>query len=574
VYGAIKLNAVNNITILGQVSALDSSGGSGSASDISLYSLNGAVTQMDSWLDGGTLSEPIHAAQLTVRAATGILLPFTDLTSVSATNTTSGAVSITEQANLSTPANGNLSIALLSQAGSGDLSVTTKGGDLTVAGTVTHTGSGSTNLTAQGTGKALAVNQAIKSTGGAIKLTATGLVTIDDNGTTTDGQLVAAAAQAVEVTSSAGAIQQKGLVSSAGGNVKLTASTVITMQAGTTTTSSVAGAGTVRLTTTTGNVTIASLQAGSNVFVTAGSAILGLAGSNPNIDGETATVLLAATSGIGSNSAAIRTRVGTLAAANTGNGVSTGIFVAEATDLTLAGGTTYSLDAGGTGGAVSVVTTEGTLTVNQAVRSTGTVGNILLQSGETAEGTTADLLLRANVATSNGSISLASADGITLDDGPGATGPTVTVSAAAQFIDVRAADGITMEGLARLSATSGASSIWVQADGGAAVLGTLDAGTAGRVIVSAIGDITDGQADDGAPAVNITGSDVRLSAAGAIGAAGALLETSAATLAARSATGAMFVAETNALTIGSVAGPAVRAWRPMARWLRPPASPP
>lgn len=538
VNGTIKLDAVGDIVIKGAMIAREASGSG--TSDITLWSQSGSVTQVDSLNDNNTASEPIRGALLTVRAATGISLPFTELASVSATNATSGNLSIVEAAT-----GAGINVILLSQANNAaNLSLRTTDGSITVNGGISHAGTGLIELDAAGTSKQVTVNQAIASTGGAIKLTATGLVTTSDNGTTTDGTVVTSGAAGIEITSSAGAISQGALVSSEGGEVKLTAATTLTMLAGTTVRSvdAVGNTGVVRLKATGGNVTVANAEADGSIFVTAGSAILGLVSSNPHLDGETAAVLLAAASGIGTSAAGgtLQTRVGTLAASNSGAG---GIFVREATALSLSGGATYSLDAAGP---ISVVTTEGTLTIGQAVRSTGAAGHILLQAGETIEGTTADLAVNAAVGSTSGSTSLAAADNLTI-----AAGATVSTSGdSTQFVDVRADDSITMDATAALSATGGGA-VWVVASAGEVVLGTLDAGT-GRAFVSAGTNILDAAGDDATPGVNITGGQVRLAAGGAIGGAGEILETSAVTLAARSSGGDLFLSETDALSIGTV----------------------
>ena len=540
VNGSIRLDAVGDIVIKGAMIAREASGSG--TSDIMLWSQSGSVTQLDSLDDNNTASEPIRGALLTVRAATGISLPFTELGSVSATNTASGALSIAE-----TATGGDIAVVLLSQANTAaNLSLYARSGSITVGGTgVQHAGTGLIDLDAAGSNKQLTVNQAIASAGGAIRLTATGLVSTSDNGGSTDGTVVTGGAAAIEITSSAGAIAQGSRVSSEGGEVRLTAATSLTMLAGHTVRSvdAVGNTGIVRLQATAGNVTVANVEADGSIFVTAGAAILGLAGSNPHLDGETAAVLLAAASGIGSSAAGgtLQTRVGTLAASNSGSG---GIFVREATALSLSGGTTYSLEAAGP---ISVVTTEGTLTIGQAVRSTGAAGHILLQAGETAEASAADLAVNASVSSTGGSISLAAADNLTI--APAAT--VSTAGTATQFVDVRADGSITMAATAQLAATNGGT-LWVQAGAGEVLLGTLDAG-AGTVIVTAATHILDAQsADDAAPAVNVTGGQVRLAAGGSIGAAGALLETRAATLAARSGTGDLFVRESDALSIGTV----------------------
>src|SRR5690606_25026023 len=112
------------------------------------------------------------------------------------------------------------------------------------------------------------------------------------------------------------------------------------------------------------------------------------------------------------------TRVAQLSAVNT---VSGGVFVREATGLVIDGDGQFAIDVGGEAGNISIVTVDGGILVLNAIRSTATtdtageIGNILLESGESAEGTTAHIDVRADILSSNGSISLVAADDILLD---------------------------------------------------------------------------------------------------------------------------------------------------------------
>jgi hypothetical protein len=540
VQGTIRLDAVADITIRNRVEA---STGAGLA-DITLYSATGQVRQTDA--TGDTLSgEALRGAALNVRAATGISLPYTEFTDVTATNAVSGDLQITE-----TATGGDVNILLLSQSASaGGLSLKTRAGGITVNGAgLSNSGSGLTELQAAGTTKDITVNQAIASATGIVRLTASGkIATVDD--AITDGTIVTGGAANVELVATGGDINQGGTIQSAGGLVSLDASGAILMTDGVVARSQ-ATTGAISL-KAGGNVTVSRLVADASFSITstAGAIIDGLAGANPNLDGETAAVLLAAATGIGASGTPLQTRVLALAASNVTSG---GIFVREATGLRIAGGAGSSaLDARGTGGGISVVSADGTLTVAKAVSSTGTVGHILLQAAEAVGSTVAGLEVQADVTSSTGSISLLAADGIVVDDGAGGTAPTVSVLAATQTIDLDAGQGIVLEGLARLATAGGNARLNAQA--GAVVLGVVDAG-AGSVSIAATGAISDAQADDAAtpPTANIIAGSLRLAAGGAIGAAGALLDTQVGTLAAQS-TGAMLLAERDALTVGSVA---------------------
>ncbi|NML47853.1 LEPR-XLL domain-containing protein [Ramlibacter sp. G-1-2-2] len=544
--GSITLDAYGDITIANRMEA--NLGGS-TLTDVTLYSATGKVAQVND-LGDNVGAEPLRAGALTVHAAGGISLPYTEITSVSATNTASGDLSITE-----TATGADVIVTLLSQqAASGGIALNTTAGSITVNGGITNAGSGLTQLGAAGSGKNITVNQDIHSASGTIQLTAAGAITTnDDAGSVTHGVIATDGAGNVQLVASSGAIQQGADILSAGGLVSLDAFTTVTMSDGVKAQSLGLGAGSVSLKARGGNVTVSIVNADGTISIAAAAAIIdGLTGSNPNLDGETAAVLLAAASGIGTGSTPLQTRVNALAATNTTTG---GVFIREATALRISGGAgSYAVDAGGSDGSVSITTIDGAITIEKGVRSTGTVGNMLVQTSEAAEATVADLKIRADVTTAHGSMSLLSADSINVDDLVAATAPTISVTGSGQTLDVSADAAITTEGNARFATAGGALRLY--ADAGDVSLGVADAG-AGNVSISAMhgGRILDAQADDGnaTPSANVIAGSVRLQGDAGIGLAGALFDTQVATLAAKVTTGSVFLAERDALSVGDVA---------------------
>lgn len=530
VEGAILLDARNDIVLRNRVEASLA----GVLTGISLYSESGRVLQENAPLDQA-LAEPLRADTLTVRAATGISLGYTEVTTLNATNVTSGDVVITE-----TAAGGDVAVELLDQAGSGVLTLNTTAGNITVGGSgVSHAGTGATLLQAAGTAAAIVVNESVHSTGGSIQLTAQGAITITDDATN-DGTVVTDAASAVGLTSNAGSILQGGRIQSGGGAVSLDAFTTLVMNDGVVTRSvSGADSGSVSLRARGGDVTVSVVEADGTISITSAGAIIdGLTGTAANLDGDTAAAVLTAVGGIGAAGASLHTRVNALSAVATAGG----IYVREETALRLDGGTTvFAVDAGT--GPVAIVTADGALTVDKQVRASG---HLLLQSGEADESSAVGLVLQASV-TAGGSMSLLSADAIVIDNGL-AAGPAVTAGAG-QTLDVQAYGGIAMDAGATLAVLGGSARLWSSGD---VVLGSVDVG-AGALMVWTDGSILDAQADDAAARVtNLTAGELRLEAGASIGAAGAALETAAGKLAAQ-AWGDVFLHEADALEVGELA---------------------
>ena len=548
VYGSIKLDAVNDITIQNQVEARNN----GVLADLTLYSASGAITQSDATGDGIS-GEALRGAHLDARAALGISLLYTELSSVSAQNTgASGDIVIHE-----TAVGGDLQVTALNQAGaggSGDITLQTAAGHITVlssgSGVVTS-GSGDITLAAGGSARQLLINDVVTSTAGSITLSATGVLSNSAGPITSSGGSIA-------LTSSAANVALAADISSAGGLVTVQANGSIGMADGTRITSLNAGdTGVVNLVAGT-SITLSIIEADGAMLLNAQNGAISdvLTGNGANLDGETAQVTLRATAGIGAAGAALYTRIDALSAFNT---VSGGLFIQEATALRLTATGVFAVDLGGSGGTLSISTTDGALTVVNAVRSTGASGNLLLRSGETLESTQANLNMRADITSSFGSISLAAADSLVIDDLAGGT-PRLSTLKVGQTLDLRADDAVTMEGAAQLVSNNG--NIRLESVTGSITVGIINAGTSGAggsISIKAGADIVDAQADDLAatPTVNLLAAGLRLQAGGSIGAAGAALETQVATLAATGATGGTWLNEKDALSVGTVGALAI-----------------
>jgi phage tail protein X len=233
---------------------------------------------------------------------------------------------------------------------------------------------------------------------------------------------------------------------------------------------------------------------------------------------------------------------------------STGLFLTEATAVTVtevALNTVARVDSSGASGAGPADAAQSGLASGGALVLQTTVGGILLAADGAvtaagnlllwAQGSAADLDVRAAVSNSAGETSLAAGRDLLL-------GANVAATATGKTIDL-----LAYRHLLQAQGTSVASTnanVALEAQTGNASLETITAGTAGiRVAAVAIvdGDLA-GDAE-----VDLTAASVQLTATGtgvlgAIGASGAQLETAATTLTARGA-GDVFISDTSALVI-------------------------
>ena len=515
VNGNLKLDAWNGISIYSQVEAHNS--------NIALYAQTGAVVQANAASNLDNLSsEPLRALDLQVHAGAGVRLPFAQVNSITVVNTGDGDILVNNLArDAASGIGGALRVDGVSQTSvlGDNITLSTSAGNLTVNGAgsgIATVGGGSVSLLAGGSGSQILVNRAIAASGGAIALASDGTIALLSGGITDNG------AGGVSLTSTSGGIGVARDIVSNGGLVSLNAGTTIFMDSATRIASlhPLADSGVVSL-VANGTVTVAALAADGAITVrsNAGAIVDGLLGDGLNLDGDTAAAALSAATGIGSGNA-LQTRVASVTLANT---VAGHVQLREATALRILGASLT-----GSGGNLVVTTLDGGIAVEGAIDTTGATGNLLLQSGEALEATAADIAIRAGIASTNGNISIVSADGIVADDGAAGSAPLLQARGAARTLDLQADGAVTLEGQARLLTNNG--NVRIGAMGGNLALGVVDAGTA-AVSLRAAGSILDAQADSAAPALNVTARALRMQADGDIGNGLDALEVQAGTLA-------------------------------------------
>lgn len=257
-------------------------------------------------------------------------------------------------------------------------------------------------------------------------------------------------------------------------------------------------------------VALSILDAGGTVSVTArnGAITDNLAGetaSDLNTKGNTTTLLLSTTTGIGATGAGdLDLRVAAMNRAS--KTLSGGIYLLEADSLTVGGS---GIAASGTDGTIVLELLNGSLTVNTAVASTGKAGNLPLMVEEGGgEATSADVALNAAVSSAKGNVSVLAADSMSL----AATGD-LTASASGKTVDLKTDGSLAMADGSLIQTANGA--VRLEAVAGDRTVGEINAGTA-------------------------------------IGTGGNQFDTAVATLAAASVASGTFLDEADALTIGQV----------------------
>ncbi|QJW84611.1 hypothetical protein HK414_15820 [Ramlibacter terrae] len=208
-----------------------------------------------------------------------------------------------------------------------------------------------------------------------------------------------------------------------------------------------------------------------------------------------------------------------------------------ATDGTSAAGTADTgLSGLSSAGALVLRTLDGAIVLAAATAGQVTAtGNVLLAAG----GTTSDLDVRSTVTSNGGNISASAGHDVLL-------GATVYASVAGKTIDVVAGAALVQSQGTRVSTASG--NVSLAAVGDATLEAVLVGGTGTGIRVSAA-SIIDGDAAGDSEA-DLLAASVQLIATGAVGAAGAQLETSANTLAI-DADGDVFVNNTAAVVFGN-----------------------
>ena len=296
-----------------------------------------------------------------------------------------------------------------------------------------------------------------------------------------------------------------------------------------------------------GAVTLERISAGAGrVSITGTSIVDGDADGDSEADVLANGVAFSASNGsIGAAANAIEVTTSTLSAAAR-NGGSVWLTETDAVNLDSVAVTVQRVGANGTvtaqastqgnvsGATVVVRTLAGSLgsLTNGAVTA---AGNLLLQAG----GAGSDLVIGAAVTTSSGALSLDAGGALRLGSAVSNTG--------AGSVDLLARGGAFNQAQGSSVSTAGGN-LALQASG-TAIIEQLDAG-AGKLRVSAAG-IVDGDAA-GDTEVDLLAAEAKLVSTAAIGAAGAGIETSVGLLAAQ-ATGHLFITETDALQIGTLA---------------------
>ncbi|KTT11360.1 hypothetical protein NS331_24830, partial [Pseudacidovorax intermedius] len=259
--------------------------------------------------------------------------------------------------------------------------------------------------------------------------------------------------------------------------------------------------------------------------------------------------------GIGASSNALELEVNSLSASTAGTG---GVFLAEASAITVAGGSAIGVNrvgaAGGitangaqtaaqaaglaSGGALVLTTTAGSLTLSAAATAGG---NLLLQAG----GSTSDLDLRAAVSTTGstaGSLSLAAGRDLL-------QAAAVSVAGAGFTVDAVAGRDIVQTATTGTVSTSNGNVVFsAERD---LALESIAAGTARVSLTARTGSISD---VDAGSATDVVAGSLLLTAGNSIGSNGAslALETSVDRVSARAGDGGVYLVEGNGLTVGSV----------------------
>ena len=551
--GDLTLDAYGNIEFDNQVKLYDST--EKVSRDLRVYSETGNIWQRDDTNNYDLQSrEPIYAKNLITTSQSGTTLGWIDVDTITATNTGSGAINMNIVA-----AGGDVSVLKMAQTSEGTLdteaitltaengnitlssaNVTAYNGETLVASGVSVAKNGTITIRAYDTGtdKTLVVNNTLTVNG------TNGDITIAADGSLSTSALIRNfGAGAINVTSTNSSVSQSADVISAGGFIAFTSGTSITMASDKQT---IAGAtGAVSYTAGT-DIALSIIDAGGTVTLTAtaGAITDNLTGETDvdlNIKGDSTALVLSAAKGIGTSANDIDTKIATLKAINTGT-ISSGIFIQERDSLTVSvDGITVS----GTDGSVVLDILDGSLLVSGAITSTGTVGNILLQTAESSgEGTTtnADITLNA-VMTSTGNISLYSKDTIIQN-----AGGDITLSSTGKTLDLLADAAITMVDGALSTTTSG--NIRYQAAAGSVTIGQIEAGTTGKVAIIASLGILDLAVDTST--VDITAGDLLLTAGTAIALSDNHLETSVANFSTWSKSGDTFVAESDSISVTGV----------------------
>ncbi|WP_232504079.1 LEPR-XLL domain-containing protein, partial [Thiomicrospira microaerophila] len=574
-----------------------------SAQPITLYSETGSIIQQDS--NDLPTSELIRTDTLNVQSATGTTLLWTEINNLNAVNTgDSGDIRIhTQGSGAGGTTNANLNIQRIAQtnaSAAGDIIVSTDNGNITLLATgasniqsgqfkpaksnitstvdtliaagsqITHAGTGEIVLVAATDAKLL------KS-----KAEVVGAKLTDDGKTITlNNNVVSAQAGHITIVADGLIAQNANVhVSSAGGTIHYrSVQGSIQMAATSLTDASTAGdAGTV-IYEAGNSIVLGQINAKTAINLTADTNNSGIgsitsaagvgSGDNRalNLSGETQTVTLRASQGIGTSAVHLKTEIAGLLARNTLSG---GIFIQETTDLELKKGideTNADLGLWLSGSAVNAgnavfTLLNGSFTATGQMLLEGASGNLLVDTQRAnTDPRDANIAINEKVTSNNGSVSLLAANAIAF----GTTGLVETLVQAKTIELLATAGAISMANNAAVRTNAG--NVRIDASE-SVVVGLVDTrissdrsstpesltaqqdwGSVG--IKASAQSISDASSDDGV--IDIYANNLRIEAGTHIAQGDNHLETEVINLALKTQDGGIYITESSALSIGNV----------------------
>jgi hypothetical protein len=497
--GPVTLTAQNNVNF--QASIVSTSG------DFTLTATTGAL--VDQTVGEGALLITTGTATLTAGTGVGAANAGdidTTITSVTATNTTSGGIWLQESATL-------VVLGATTQAANAPISILVDSGLFTIDGAVTAHGSGNVYLRAAA--GALTVNANLASTSGHVTALASATLTLNAD-VTTNGS-VNAEANLIEATIAADI--------TAGSDVRLLSATNIILGGVITTPANVS------LTATAGSIT--DLDTDNSVDVAAAGlrivAGIGAGEATNHLDTTVTTLTARATSGGIYLTETTSLTVDDVAV--TIQKVAVDATVTPTTDVTQSDVRTTA------GNGSIVLVTGGNLIVNDGTAAADTTGVSAHGTGRILLSTTGSTTINADLRSTTGHITVLATATLTLNADV-TTGGSGTVNVEANLIEATIAADVTAGADVRfLSATN-------------IVLGGVITTPANVSLTATAGSITDLDTNN---AVDVVAAGLRIVAGVGAGEATNHLDTTVTTLTARATSGGIYLTETNALTVDDVA---------------------
>jgi len=459
-------------------------------------------------------------ARVTLRAVTGIgsaggpasdAALETSVANLDAVNATNHGVTVSGDVRIDEVNANGFAIRQIDQQGTGVVAVTSQGTivatALSAGGGGIHARAGSILVSAENNTSDLDIRAALDTTGGAITLKADDDIIIGESGNGVTG-LIRSLGGNVTVLADDDANADAG----SGGELFMRDGSIID-----------AGSGTVEM-RADGNITLGSVRTtnatGNAVtLITRSGAVVDGGDADRDIvaDSAGAIVTISAITGIGSGDA-LETIIATLNATNAGSG---NIRLGELNAITL-----QKISQSG-GGRVDVITTNGTITVDNAGAATnaitvGTTGTLLLD----ANGAASNIAVNDGIQTASGAITLLADDNLTFDAPGDVTTTSGNVTLTADQDNGGAASGAaTMVDGAVLNAGSG--TITITADGSITIgsIQTTNATTSAVQLTSREGRAVDGGDTDRDIIASTVGSQVTINTVTGVGSGNALETT-------------------------------------------------